>query len=323
MLPSLDSDRLFAADGGLETTMIFDEGIELPCFASFLLLEDEAGVEALRRYYRGYLEVARRHQLGFVLDTPTWRANRDWGERLGYSPEGLARINRRAVQLAEEIRTEEQTPQTPVVVCGTIGPRGDAYEAADEMDPAAAKAYHSEQVRTFAEADVEMVSAYTLTYADEAIGIVRAAAAAGLPVTISFTCETDGRLPSGQPLGEAIAAVDAETGAAAQYFMVNCAHPTHFAAAVEVDGPWLGRLGGIRCNASRRSHAELDEAAELDRGDPEELGRLYAELKPSLQAVRVIGGCCGTGTAHIGSICDRWLGSEPGLAGISLPDLGD
>lgn len=307
MLPSLDSDQLFAADGGLETTMIFDEGIELPCFASFLLLENKAGIETLRRYYRGYVEIARSHGLGFTLDTPTWRASRDWGERLGYSPEGIATINRRAVELALEIRNEEQAPQTPIVVCGTIGPRGDAYEAADEMDPAEAEAYHSEQIRIFADTDTEMVSAYTLTYVAEAIGIVRAAAAAGLPVTISFTCETDGRLPGDQPLGEAIAAVDAETGAAAQYFMVNCAHPTHFAAAVEMGGPWLGRLGGVRCNASRRSHAELDEADELDRGDPEELGRLYGALKPHLPAVRVIGGCCGTGTPHIASICGRWL----------------
>jgi S-methylmethionine-dependent homocysteine/selenocysteine methylase len=256
VLPSLDSDRVFAADGGLETTMIFDEGIELPCFASFLLLKDEAGTEALRRYYRGYLEIARRHGLGFTLDTPTWRANRDWGEQLGYSP---------------------------------------------------AEAYHAEQVGTFAETAAEMVSAYTLTYAAEAIGIVRAAAAAAVPATISFTVETDGRLPSGQPLGEAIAAVDAETKYSARYFMVNCAHPTHFAAAVEAGGAWLGRLGGVRCNASRRSHAELDESAELDRGDPGELGRLYRELKPHLPAVRVIGGCCGTSTPHIASICDRWL----------------
>lgn len=291
--------------------MIFDEGIELPCFASFLLLEDEAGIEALRRYYRGYIEIARRHGLGFTLDTPTWRANRDWGEKLGYSPEGLEAINRRAVRMAVEIREEEQGPQLPIVVCGTIGPRGDAYEAADEMDAAAAEAYHSEQIRTFAEAGAEMVSAYTLTYAAEAVGIARAAAAAGIPVTISFTCETDGRLPSGQPLAEAIEAVDADTGAAARYFMVNCAHPTHFAPAVEAGGPWLARLGGVRCNASRRSHAELDEADELDRGDPEELGRLYAELKPHLQAARVIGGCCGTGTPHIASICDRWLEANP------------
>jgi homocysteine S-methyltransferase len=290
--------------------MIFDEGIELPCFASFLLLENEAGVEALRRYYRGYLEIARRYELGFTLDTPTWRANRDWGERLKYSPEELAAVNRRAVELAEKIRGEEQRPESPIVICGTIGPRGDGYGVGEEMSAAAAQTYHAEQVETFADSAAEMVSAYTLTYAAEAVGVVRAAVAAGIPATISFTVETDGRLPSGQPLAEAIAAVDEQTDASARYFMVNCAHPTHFAAAVEAGGAWLERLGGVRCNASRRSHAELDEADELDRGDPEELGRLYAALKAHLPAVRMIGGCCGTSTPHIASICDKWVASE-------------
>jgi homocysteine S-methyltransferase len=307
VLPSLDSDRLFVADGGLETTMIFDHGIELPCFASFLLLRDEAGREALRRYYRDYIAIARRHRLGFVLDTPTWRASRDWGDQLGYSSDDLAAVNRCAAELAAAIREEASQPDTPIVVCGTIGPRGDAYEAAEEMSAAEAEAYHSEQIGTFADAGVEMVSAYTLPYGAEAVGIVRAAAAAAIPVTISFTVETDGPLPSGQPLGEAIESVDAETEGAARYFMVNCAHPTHFAAAVEAGGAWLRRLGGVRCNASRRSHSELDEAAELDRGDPRELGALYKELKPHLSAVRVLGGCCGTGTPHIASICDHWL----------------
>lgn len=311
MLPSLDSDLLFAADGGLETTMIFDEGIELPEFAAFVLLEDEAGVEALRRYYRGYIEIARRHGLGFTLDTPTWRASRDWGERLGYSPERLAEVNRQAVALVEEVRAEEQRPETPIAICGTLGPRGDAYDASTEMDATEAEAYHSEQIRTIADGAAEMASAYTLPYASEAVGMVRAASAAGIPITISFTVETDGRLPSGQPLGEAIEAVDAETASSARYFMVNCAHPTHFAAEVEAGGAWIERLGGVRCNASRHSHAELDEAEELDRGDPQELGSLYKELKPRLPAVRVLGGCCGTGTPHIAGICGRWLEDVP------------
>jgi S-methylmethionine-dependent homocysteine/selenocysteine methylase len=314
VLPSLDSDRLFVADGGLETTMIFDEGIELPEFAAFVLLEDEAGVQTLRRYYRGYLEIARGHGLGFTLDTPTWRASRDWGERLGYPPQRLADVNRRAVELAKEIRNEEERPEMPIAVCGTLGPRGDAYEAGSEMDAGEAEAYHAEQIGTLASAGAEMVSAYTLPYASEAVGMARAAAAAEIPITISFTVETDGRLPSGQPLGEAIEEVDVATGTSARYFMVNCAHPTHFAAAVEAGGAWVDRLAGVRCNASRRSHAELDEADELDRGDPEELGSLYRQLKPHLPAVRVIGGCCGTGTAHIASICERWLTDDAPLA---------
>ncbi|MET0557590.1 MAG: homocysteine S-methyltransferase family protein [Solirubrobacterales bacterium] len=306
-LPSPERPRLFLGDGGLETTLIYREGVELPCFAAFVLLREARGREALRDYYAPYLEIARRHRLGFTLDTPTWRANRDWGEQLGYDEARLAAANRAAVALAEEIRAEWEAEQTPIAICGTLGPRGDAYLADAEMDAGEAERYHGEQIATFAGTAADAVAAYTLPYAAEATGIVRAAAAAAMPVTISFTVETDGRLPSGQPLGEAIEQVDEESGFASTYFMVNCAHPTHFAAAVEAGGPWLGRLGGVRANASRKSHAELDEAEGLDAGDPDELGRLYAALRPELGAVRVLGGCCGTDHRHVGRICEDWL----------------
>jgi homocysteine S-methyltransferase len=306
VIPSLNGERLFIGDGGLETTMIFEEGLELPDFASFVLLRDETGRAALRRYYEPYLEIARRHDLGFVLDTPTWRASSDWGERLGYSQDELADCNRQAVAFVEEVRDAWQAPGAPIAICGALGPRGDAYSSESEMTPAEAAAYHSEQIGVFASTPAEMIAAYTLPYAAEGTGIVSAAAAAGLPVTVSFTVETDGRLPSGQPLGEAIEQVDAETGSAAAYFMVNCAHPTHFAEPLERGGPWLQRLGGIRANASPKSHAELDEAEDLDSGDPAELGELYRELKPHLPGARVLGGCCGTDSRHVASIAERW-----------------
>lgn len=309
MLPSLDNDRLFIGDGGMETTMIFSEGFDLPCFASFPLLDSEAGLAALRRYYGSYLEIAHRFGLGFTLDTPTWRASRDWGERLGYSPAQLADVNRRAVDLAAEIRAAEERPETPIAICGTLGPRGDAYDSAAEMTAAEAEEYHSEQIATFAATAADVVGAYTLPYATEAIGMVRAAVAREVPVTISFTVETDGLLPSGQPLGEAIEEVDAATAAGAAYFMVNCAHPLHFGPALEAGGPWLKRLAGARANASRKSHAELDEATELDSGDPEEIGRLYGELRPHWPSARVLGGCCGTDSRHIAGICENWLGA--------------
>jgi homocysteine S-methyltransferase len=300
-----DGERAFIGDGGLETTMIFEEGIELPEFASFLLLEDGRGREALRRYYEGFLELARRHEVGFTIDTPTWRASQSWGAQLGYSPRRLADLNREAVELGHELREEWEGPTTPVAVCGTVGPEGDAYRPARELSAAEAEEYHAAQMAAFAAAGAEMASAYTLSYVEEAIGIVRAAGAAGLPVSISFTVETDGRLPSGEPLEEAVERLDAETGAAAEYLMVNCAHPTHFAAELESGGGWVARIGGVRANASRRSHAELDQAEDLDSGDPEELGREYAALAPSLPGLRVLGGCCGTDRRHLARICDE------------------
>jgi homocysteine S-methyltransferase len=300
-------ERLFIGDGGLETTLIFREGIELPEFAAYPLLRDASGREALRRYYGGYLEIACRHRTGFTLDTPTWRANADWGKRLGDDAAALVELNRQAVALAEEIRAEEEGPELPIAICGTIGPRGDGYAPGELMSAAEAERYHRAQIQTFAKAGVDLVAAYTLCYAEEAIGIVRAAVAAGVPVTISFTLETDGRLPSGQSLPETIELVDAETDGAAAYFMVNCAHPSHFAAVLAAGGEWLARLGGIRANASRKSHAELDAAPDLDAGDPDRLGAEYRALKSSLPDVRVLGGCCGTDQRHVERICAEWL----------------
>ena len=302
-----DGTRLYLGDGGLETTMIFERGLDLPCFASFTLLDRPEGVEALRDYYRGYLAIAKRNGAGFTFDTPTWRANPDWGDQLGYSSRRLAEVNRRAVGLAEEMREAEETAATPVAVCGTLGPRGDAYAPEELMSAGEAERYHAAQVGIFAAAGVDMVAAYTLAYAEEGIGIARAAAAAGVPAVISFTLETDGRLPSGEKLEEAVERVDAESDGSPAYFMINCAHPSHFASAVAAPGEWKRRVGGVRANASRRSHQELDEATELDSGDPVELAGEYLDLREALPELRVLGGCCGADTRHVAGICERWL----------------
>jgi S-methylmethionine-dependent homocysteine/selenocysteine methylase len=302
-MPIPDGTRAFIGDGGLETTMIFEQGIELPEFASFVLLEDERGRELLAAYYGRFAALAREHGVGFTLDTPTWRASSRWGERLGYSPGRLADLNREAVELGQRLREPWQDATTPIAVCGAIGPEADAYRPEELLSAGEAEEYHSAQIASFAAAGADMAAAYTLAYVEEAIGIVRAAGAAGIPVSISFTLETDGRLPSGEPLPEAVERLDAETGAGAEFLMLNCAHPTHFAAELESGGDWVGRIAGIRANASRRSHAELDEADDLDSGDPEQLGREYRALAPSLPDLRVVGGCCGTDHRHVARIC--------------------
>lgn len=276
-LPQLEG-ATFITDGGMETTLIFHEGLELPHFASFVLLDGEEGVRALREYFRLYVEIARDAGVGIVLDTPTWRANPDWGGRLGYSPEALADVNWHAVRLLEQLR-EEAGGQPPILVTGCVGPRGDGYQVDETMTAEEAERYHSPQVEVFAGTTADLVSALTMTYAEEATGIVRAARAAGIPAAVSFTVETDGRLPSGQPLREAIEQVDAETDGAAAYFMINCAHPTHFVDVLEPGEPALERIRGLRANASTMSHAELDKAEELDDGDPVDLARRYAELR--------------------------------------------
>src|SRR5918995_806262 len=249
-LPQTAGDRLFLTDGGLETTLVFHRGLDLPFFAAFPLLDSDDGRAALRDYFEPYLELAAGRGAGFVLDTPTWRANADWGPQLGYDRDGLARVNRDAVAFARELRVAAGATPAPILVNGVIGPRGDGYVAGEKMADGEAAAYHALQAEAFAEAGADMLTAVTMTYAEEATGIARAAAAAGLTCAISFTVETDGRLPSGQALGDAIAEVDAATDAGPAYFMVNCAHPTHFAHVVAGLGGTADRIGGLRVNAS-------------------------------------------------------------------------
>jgi homocysteine S-methyltransferase len=302
-LPQLDGS-LTLTDGGMETTLIFHHGLELPHFAAFTLLADGAGRAALRAYYESYLAVADERRTAILLDTATWRANPDWGFRLGYSRDALVIANRRAVELLDDVRAARPDDATAVVISGAIGPRGDGYRADDRMGTVEAGRYHELQVAAFAGSAADLVTALTMTYAEEAAGIALAAAAAGLPSAISFTVETDGRLPSGQPLVDAIEQVDAETGGAPAYFMVNCAHPTHFAHVLDGEHVALDRIRGIRANASTKSHAELDEADELDEGDPRSLAAELLALRRSLPGVTILGGCCGTDHRHIAALAD-------------------
>jgi homocysteine S-methyltransferase len=300
-LPQMEG-KLFLTDGGLETTLIFHQGIELPCFASFDLMRTAAGRKTLRDYYERYLAIAKAARLGFILEAPTWRANRDWAEKLGYSRDALAAINRECIELMHELRDGHEDEATPIVISGNLGPRGDGYDPGQVMTPEDAEAYHAEQIGWLAEAGVDMISAFTITNVPEALGIARAAQKAGLPVVISFTLETDGRLPTGESLRAAIEAVDAATQNAPAYYMINCAHPSHFEAMLDEGGAWLKRLRGLRANASRRSHAELDAAPDLDDGDPAELGGEYRALRHRHDQIVVLGGCCGTDHRHVEAI---------------------
>ncbi len=300
-LPQLGG-RVLLTDGGLETTLVFHEGIDLPCFAAFGLLSDQSGRDVLRRYYRRYADIAVEAGLGFVLESPTWRANTDWALQLGYNASQLAGINRDSIRLMEELRAEYRERIHPIVISGNIGPRGDGYVADELMTPSQAAEYHRAQVEVFADTGADMVSAVTMTHAEEAVGIVISAGEHDMPVVISFTTETDGCLPSGQTLGDAIEQVDAETDGAAAYFMVNCAHPDHFSESLDRGAEWTGRIRGVRANASRCSHAELDEATELDTGDPEEFGFLHGRLRRLFPQISVLGGCCGTDHRHVAAI---------------------
>jgi S-methylmethionine-dependent homocysteine/selenocysteine methylase len=301
-LPQL-TGQPFLTDGGLETTLIFRDGFELPHFAAFHLLSHAAGRAALERYFRSYAAMAKQHRVGCVLESATWRASRDWGDKLGYTSSALLAANRAAIDLLLPLAREYETAETPMVISGCVGPRGDGYRAGERQSASGAEQYHREQIGAFSEAGVDLVTAMTMTNSEEAIGIVRAARSLDLPVVVSFTVETDGKLPTGQALEDALAEVDAATERAPAYYMINCAHPVHFQAALPDGAPWLSRIHGLRANASTRSHAELDESTELDDGDPEDLAERYARLTALLPSLNVIGGCCGTDERHVAAMC--------------------
>jgi S-methylmethionine-dependent homocysteine/selenocysteine methylase len=302
-LPQLD-DRLFLTDGGIETTLIFHDGVELPDFAAFDLLRRPGGEDVLRKYFRSYAEIARQFGAGLILESATWRASADWGARLGYDAPALAEANRRAIGLLEEIRREVESDATRVVISGCIGPRGDGYDPGLMMTAPDAEAYHRQQIDTFADTEADMITAITMNYAGEAIGVARAAREAGMPVALAFTVETDGKLPTGQTLPEAMAQVEDATSGYPAYYMINCAHPTHFEHVLVGRDAWLERIRGLRANASAKSHAELNESPELDPGDPPELAAQHARLKQQLPRLNVLGGCCGTDHRHIALIAE-------------------
>lgn len=301
-LPQLTGQPMLT-DSGLETTLIYLEGLDLPLFASFQLLATAAGRAVLRRYFDRHAELAVKRGVGFIADSPTWRASRDWGDRLGFDAGTLAGLNREAVAMMAAVRDRWERPGVPVVVSGNVGPRGDGYAPDRVMVADEAETYHETQVRTLADAGADMVTVMTMTHAGEAVGIARACAAAEVPVSMGLTVEIDGRLPTGQPLGEAIAEIDA-SGAPPTYYMINCAHPDHFRSVLAAGGAWRDRIRAMRANASRQSHAELDAATELDAGDPAGLGRDYADLKRLLPNLSVFGGCCGTDHRHIAAVAD-------------------
>jgi S-methylmethionine-dependent homocysteine/selenocysteine methylase len=297
------SNTFFITDGGLETTLIFQEGVELPEFAAFHVLKDEAGCEWMRSYFHTFINIARKYDVGLILGSATWRANPDWIQKLGYPDQHVISVNHKAIELICDIRDKYETEKNPMVIEGCIGPRGDGYNPTVIMSAEEAQAYHATQIDAISKTNADMVTAMTLTYPEEAIGIARAAKVVGMPVVISFTVENDGRLPTGQTLKEAIEFVDEATQSAPIYYMVNCVHPSILEHILNFEEAWVTRIRGIRGNASKKSHAELNDSKELDDGNPAEFGEHNRMLLNKLKNLNIIGGCCGTDYRHIEEIC--------------------
>ncbi|MCL6266080.1 homocysteine S-methyltransferase family protein [Flagellimonas myxillae] len=298
-------------DGGLETELVYKHGLQLPHFAAFAILQDPKGTDIVLNYYRKFLDLAKQYSTGFVLEAPTWRANPDWAFKLGYSEKELEEINLNCIGLMNSLKDEYADSIDQIWVSGNIGPRADGYVVDESlMSAKEAENYHLGQIKSFKKADVDQVTAMTINYLDEALGIVQAAKKCGVPVVISFTTETDGKLPSGEKLQDVIEYIDLQTGFYPKYYMVNCAHPTHFVEQLGSPAKWSERIMGIRANASCKSHEELDNSEELDSGDREELSNWYVQLREILPNLAVYGGCCGTDHTHIEAICGKLLKHE-------------
>lgn len=300
-LPQMHGHKLLT-DAGLETILVFHDEIDLPCFAAYNLMRTQEGRQHLEAYYTRYALMAQKFKVGMMLETATWRAHADWGDQLGFDAKALEVVNTECVEMLAHIREAFETPDMPFVVSGNIGPRGDGYQVGEKMSAENAEAYHAPQIATLAAAGVDMISFFTATYAEEAIGLMRAAQKQGVPVVISFTLETDGKLPSGQALGDAIMQVDRETNNGPAYYMINCAHPTHFQDVLAHNAHWIERIRGVRANASTMSHEELDNSEVLDDGNPTEFGDQYRDLMAILPNLSVMGGCCGTDHRHVDAI---------------------
>jgi S-methylmethionine-dependent homocysteine/selenocysteine methylase len=304
-LPQLSGDY-YLTDAGIETDLMFNHGIEIREFAAHTLLQDDVGRAAVADYLRGYLNLAGSRNAGLILDSQTWKAHMHWAADLAATESELKSANEDSIHLISTLRDEFASNACPIVLNAVIGPRGDAYAPEVDLAVDEAVAYHSQQLGWLANTDVDMVTALTFTQASEAAGAVIAATRLGLPIVVSFTVETDGNLPGGQALGDAIEQVEGLTNSAAAYFMINCAHPDHFMHVLG-DGQWMQRVRGIRCNASCKSHAELDESDTLDDGDPADLARQYQEIKTRMPWINVYGACCGADLRHVAAIADAVL----------------
>jgi len=300
LLPHQTS-TIFLTDGGTETWLMYKRGFELPKFSAFHLLNDERSAGAVREYYTAFAKVAVKLGMPFIFDSLTYRASRDWGAFLGYSAVGLAEMNHKCFELYRECAVEAGLTTQDTVISGCIGPKGDAYKTNQDLTAERAEAYHSEQIATFKAAGVDIVTALTLNTTEEAIGIARASAKAGLPSVIAFTIEKDRNLRSGETLKQAIETVDAATANAPAYYMINCSHPVDFGPAL-TDERWVKRISGLRANASSLDHGTLCQLGHLEEGDPDELASQYVDIRAAHPNMNVFGGCCGTDYVHVEKI---------------------
>ena len=278
------SNRRFLAGGNLESALVRDYHVDLTHNAAFELLYSREGRQIMKHYHELYLQLAERYQLTYILETPTWRANRDWIYRLGYKTDETAIVNRHAVQF---IRETEYANRCDVIISGSVGPRHDLFDPNNAMSPDESATYHSEQLSTFALMDVDIITARALNDNDEAIGVVKACRSLGVPIVISFKVDDQGNLPSGEALGKAITHVDQETHNYTTYFTLNCIGTDTLQHLSDGAGSWKGRLQGIQT---------ITKSTYLD----------ITKIKEHFPNLKVLGGC-GFDFTTLDDLCRQFI----------------
>lgn len=295
-------------DSGLETTLIYDEGWELPCFATFPFMKSERGRQRLKQYWMDHIDFAENSKCSsFLLGGIGWRCNRDWGTKLGYSQSALDEFIRLSVSDQIALRAEKETDRIKILLVGNMGGRGDGYKPESLMTSEEARDYHRHQISTYKALEIDVLLFNTVSYIDEALGVAEAAKCLDMPILLSFTLEMDGCLPSGQTLADAIRSIDTATNSYPIGYLINCVHPGQALDHLLCyrSEAWTCRLLGVKGNASRKSHAELNDSLTLDRGDVEDFGECYRQLREVYPGMNIFGGCCGTDLDHLRSLCQH------------------
>ncbi len=272
------------------------------------LIYDDASRDVLTQVHREYLDIGQRYGIPMIATTPTWRANT---ERVSRSPFAGLPVNRDGVAYMTALRAGYGGDASPILIGGQIGPKGDAYSPQEAPGADDAEAFHRPQIEELADAGVDLLIAQTLPAADEALGIARVMARTGVPYVLSYVVRQNGTLLDGTALDEAVRRIDDAVERPALHHAVNCVHGSVFAAAMTAtqarDAHAARRISGLSANTSAKTPEELDGLVELDTEAPEDFGTNLLGVRQAFGS-RFLGGCCGTSTAHIEALAQRWAG---------------
>ena len=289
----------YLTEGGQETELMYGYGFDLPEFALFPLLDNPDALARLTAMYQAVLDVAVRHDMGALLGGLDYRASPDWAGKLGIDAAALTDYQCRSIAFLRDVAEPYKGRLPHILICGAVGPQGDAYERNQTVTRESAEAYHATQIQNLVTAGVDLVEAMTFTSAEEAIGLICAARAHGLPIIFSFMPDAAGGSEAQPTLRDMIEQVDAATDCYALFYGINCSHPREFEPLLGSGGDWLGRIGMLRPNASSKEKVELCQIGRLERGDPIDLAAHMGRLAQRMPNVIAWGGCCGTWDEHL------------------------